>query len=109
MANTMTSFRYIKRIANSLKIYWLIFGVTILLIFSLEITSKMTLLVYNYYYSHDKNDKIGYPVKGYSSKDILWLNDYNKEDILSQTLKWEPFVYWRRKPFIGKYINIDQS
>jgi hypothetical protein len=72
-----------KRIAHSLKLFWLIFGVTLLLILSLEITSQMILFLYNYYYSYNKNDKIDYRVKGYYSNDLLWLNDYYKENNLS--------------------------
>jgi lysophospholipase L1-like esterase len=102
MSNNETSFSYMKWIAYYLKNIWLIFGITLLLIISLEIISNIILYVYHHHNYYDQ-------VKGYDNKDILWLDDYLKESGSSSLVKWEPFVYWHRKPFVGKYINIDQS
>jgi lysophospholipase L1-like esterase len=102
----MIDLRYIKRISQ----YWIIIGITVLLIFFIEMSSKMIIFVYNNYYSYDNNGKIDYRAnraKGYYTEDLLWLNDYNKEDSSSFTLRWEPYVYWRTKKFVGKYINVD--
>ena len=36
-----------------------------------------------------------------------WLEDYFKEFISSYNTTWRSYVYWRRRPFKGNYINID--
>ncbi len=27
---------------------------------------------------------------------------------MARALTWAPYVYWKRKPFAGKYINVDE-
>jgi hypothetical protein len=36
-----------------------------------------------------------------------WFNEYLEEAGASVDLRWEPYVYFRRRPFRGKYINVD--
>lgn len=39
--------------------------------------------------------------------DAAWLEDYYRELEASGRVAWKPYVYWRREPFKGEYINID--
>jgi lysophospholipase L1-like esterase len=109
MANTLTSFRNIKLIAHFLKTSWLIVGITILSIISIEIICQMILFMHYSFHQYDNNVTIDYQIKGYDYKDPIWLNDYNNEFKSSFITEWKPFIYWRRKPFIGNYINIYRS
>jgi lysophospholipase L1-like esterase len=36
-----------------------------------------------------------------------WVAELYQESARSARLRWEPYVYWRRLPFAGRYVNID--
>ncbi len=38
-----------------------------------------------------------------------WVSDFLAEFRDSRRLRWEPYSYWRREPFDGSLINIDES
>ena len=42
---------------------------------------------------------------GYGGAD--WTKEYYREFRDSAQLEWEPFVYWRSRPYAGRFINID--
>jgi hypothetical protein len=37
-----------------------------------------------------------------------WSRDYYREFSDSQSTAWEPYSYWRRLPFEGRFINVDE-
>lgn len=40
-------------------------------------------------------------------RNTTWLEDYQREFRDARKVRWEPYAYWRRKPFSGQYINVD--
>ncbi|MGH2374281.1 MAG: hypothetical protein ACRDIC_12560 [bacterium] len=38
-----------------------------------------------------------------------WAAEYNREDEDSSQVEWRPYVYWRRKPYRGTYINVNAA
>ena len=36
------------------------------------------------------------------------MNDFVREQRESDSLAWHPYVYWRHKPYKGRYINVDE-
>ncbi|HEV3141260.1 MAG TPA: SGNH/GDSL hydrolase family protein [Vicinamibacterales bacterium] len=44
---------------------------------------------------------------GYAGAD--WTAPYYREFMESGDVDWRPYVYWRRRPYAGTYINIDQE
>ncbi len=38
---------------------------------------------------------------------VPWAKDYFAEHDAAEGMRWEPFVYWRRNYFHGKYIDVD--
>ena len=36
-----------------------------------------------------------------------WVGELYRELKLSARLRWEPYVYWRRLPFAGQFVNVD--
>lgn len=36
-----------------------------------------------------------------------WVRELYEENTRAARVRWEPYVYWRRLPFRGRYINID--
>jgi lysophospholipase L1-like esterase len=94
-------YKYIKMIFHFLKSICIVFGISVLLILFLEGISNIILKNYNAQeYNHNK---------AHDPKDILWLDDYKKEYNSSSITEWEPYIYFRRKPFVGKYININKN
>jgi len=37
-----------------------------------------------------------------------WVNDYFHEDHQAAILDWHSYVYWRLRPFHGRYVNVDE-
>src|SRR5262245_50489340 len=37
-----------------------------------------------------------------------WVVSYFEEFAAVRQTSWQPYVYWRRRPHHGKYINIDE-
>jgi lysophospholipase L1-like esterase len=79
---------------------WLITGITFLFLLLIEIGFTI------YFRFNPQND--GQPVAD-SYQDADWLEEYNKEFDECSAEDWHPYVYWRRKPYTGKYINIDEN
>jgi lysophospholipase L1-like esterase len=38
-----------------------------------------------------------------------WFDGYAKEFDASLQMQWEPYVYWRRRPISGSYVNVDSA
>ncbi len=41
--------------------------------------------------------------------DQNWVPEYIRELTVVLENEWRPFVYWRTKPYRGKYVNIDEA
>ncbi|HET9887514.1 MAG TPA: SGNH/GDSL hydrolase family protein, partial [bacterium] len=48
-------------------------------------------------------------VRADAYRDSTWTASYFEEFRKCSDVSWEPYVYWRRDPFPGKFINIDSS
>ncbi len=96
---------FIKKSAGAgaifLKTAWLIVGATLLLLIFLEVTCG---LVYHLLPGKSGPD---YFQKSESYKNSPWARDYDQELFSSYNTSWRPYVYWRRTPMKGKYINVD--
>ena len=85
---------------------WLIIGVTLLLFLSTELLTSVLF--------HLKDSSIARAVIDQrSSADTYshagWPSLYYKELADSSTAQWVPYVYWKRTPFRGQYINVDSQ
>lgn len=40
--------------------------------------------------------------------EVPWLAGYKREFRSARRLRWEPYAYWRRAPFSGEHINVDE-
>jgi lysophospholipase L1-like esterase len=79
---------------------WLIAGITFFILLLIEIGFTI------YFLFNPQNDK--QPIAdSYQGAD--WLEEYNKEFDACSTENWHSYVYWRRKPYTGKYININEK
>lgn len=97
---------FIKKIfmisGRLIKTTWLIIGSTLLLILICEMACvvyhKLTFVPPDPIYFSNTD----------SYKNAPWVKDYDKEILTSYNSSWKSYVYWRRKPHQGKYINIDR-
>jgi lysophospholipase L1-like esterase len=80
---------------------WLILGISILLLLTVELFSSVLLALHR-----------GTPTNPVIHADAFgsaeWAKAYFYEWSSIPT-KWHPYVHWRRESFKGKYINIDQE
>jgi len=87
---------------------WLILGVTLLLLGLVEAAFSLGFAV---------NDRLSPPVPAAATSlagadtypDQRWVEQYDDEFERSSAARWEPYVYWRRRPFQGAHINVDES
>ena len=85
---------------NRLKDIWVIAGITILLFILIELFFRIYFL-----FSSDPDPRI--QADCYNNAD--WVEAYYSEFNACNESSWKPYVYWRRNPFKGTYINIDDD
>ena len=86
---------------------WLIVGIVIVLIMVLEGSARLLF--------YAKDIWMGPPALGWceqvmdadSYRDASWPKEYCNQHN-SVAMEWHPYVYWRRQPIEGKYINVDR-
>jgi lysophospholipase L1-like esterase len=98
----MTSSKVIKYIRDA----WSILGVTLFLLVLIESIFFIAFLARDHFLLQDSQiaDKL---LESEEYRNASWREEYAKELEEIESLKWEPYVYWRRKPHKGKHINID--
>jgi len=87
---------------------WLILGITLLLLCLFELTFALAFAV---------KDRLSPPgpsaatlfTKADAYTGQSWVSQYFDEFDRSSAARWEPYVYWRRRPFQGTHINVDES
>jgi lysophospholipase L1-like esterase len=89
-----------KRIFKFIRDVWLIAGITLLILLLIEIGFT----VYFRFNPQDNDHAVADSYQG-----VSWVDEYNKEFDACSAEDWHPYVYWRRKPYTGKYININDK
>jgi lysophospholipase L1-like esterase len=89
-----------SRIGVVVRDAWLILGITCVLVLFIEIALSVA-----FYYRDFGGDDYRVSADTYQNSD--WLRKYYKEFHESNNSQWSSYVYWRRKPYRGEYINID--
>jgi hypothetical protein len=82
---------------------WLILGIAILLFCLLEAGARLVLLAGRWASPEIERTQAD------TYSDSAWLKAYHEEFARSYPLRWRPYVYWRRKPYRGEYINVDTN
>jgi lysophospholipase L1-like esterase len=78
---------------------------SLLLIFTITIVLIVVIVVF-FLVINRMQRKIIVP-DGYAN--ARWYAEYDKEDNKAFVMEWKSYVYWRRKPFQGKYINVNEA
>jgi hypothetical protein len=79
---------------------WIIAGITLLLLIFIE-------LGFSLYYNTNSGFDPRAEADCYPKEE--WVPNLYREFSASGRESWHPYVYWRRKPFSGKFINIDDD
>ena len=87
---------------------WLILGLAILLFGVLEAGAWLVLLGVRWV--EESSEPPGdWRARADTYTDPSWVEAYYNEFRRSDALRWRPYVYWRKKPYRGQYINVDSS
>lgn len=101
----------LTKIILLIKNTWIVLGVTLLLLVTLELGLSSLFFAYDFYHNHDvAASKINDDRKradAYKGKE--WVEKYYEEFWLASNMDWKPYVYWRRKPYASQYVNIDKD
>lgn len=95
------SFAAIGAGLQHLRTAWLMLGVTLLLIMGIEAACRAMVFARQ---EQQKGD--GYEA---AYADAEWLPEYRREFQDVSEVEWRSWIYWRRQPFTGTWINIDSK
>jgi lysophospholipase L1-like esterase len=99
-----------RKIANVVREVWLIVGITLLWLTALEIAARVAFAARDVWRTSGNARLSEWSLGADVYRDQAWAAEYwREENITSQHTfaNWHSYVYWRRKPYAGKYINID--
>ncbi len=89
-----------KRIFRRLGETWAIVGITFLLLLLVEIFFRV-------YMSFNPVPDARAGADCYAGQD--WVPAYFEEFRKCNSLQWEPYLYWKREPFEGEFITVDNQ
>ena len=87
---------FFKRLGET----WTIIGVTLLLLVLVEVFFRI-------YLSFSSSPDSRVTADCYQDAD--WVEDYYREFARCNESRWESYSYWRRKPFEGEFIRVDED
>jgi lysophospholipase L1-like esterase len=87
---------------------WLMLGIAVLLLCAIEVSLSLAALAWRWASERARPEAPDrWNADTYS--DRSWARRYYAEFDSSHVVRWTPYVYWRRKPYRGEYINVDSS
>lgn len=98
----------LSKIGKLVKDAWHMVGITILLFCLIEGSLSLAFLIKDRFLGSDLST-IDPRVAADTYSDPSWAGNYYEEFRRANIVQWRSYVYWRRKPFFGSYINIDSD
>jgi len=95
----------LKRIIKVARDVWMILGIALIMFVALEAVISLGFYIRGFWHPPAANFRI----KADTYSDSAWASKYYQEieEIeKGRTLRWQSYVYWRRTPRRGEYINI---
>src|SRR5262245_51339048 len=95
----------LKRLTRFARDIWMVLGMALVMFVALEAVVSLGFYIRGFWHSPATN----FRAKADTYSDSEWASKYYKEiDEIERgrTLRWRPYVYWRRIPRRGEYINI---
>ena len=94
--------RLLQVVVGAVPRVWALLGISLLMIVAIELLATAWLRITD---SAEPTEDYRVHADGYHGAD--WVDAYFKEFEVANHVAWRPFVYWRRAPFQGRYLNID--
>jgi lysophospholipase L1-like esterase len=91
------------RVLRAARTAWVMVGLTLLLALVLEGGARLVTAVRARFVGID------YRARSDALADSPWIEEYFGELFRSTRLEWRSYVYWRRRPFSGRYVNVDED
>jgi len=101
MSNSKTA-SVLARTATVIRDAWLVFGISLALFLMMELAYRGQGTVRRAISSASSST----PEQPQANNS--WIDEYLREQESSNRLQWKPYVYFRRLPFEGLFINVDQ-
>jgi lysophospholipase L1-like esterase len=95
----------LRRLIKFARDVWIVLGIAVAMFVALEAAVSLGFYVRGFWRPPAANFRI----KADTYSDTEWASKYYKEieEVeKGRTLRWQPYVYWRRTPRRGQYINI---
>ena len=93
---------FLLRALGALSTAWNVVGVTLLLLVLL-VGAVLTVRAIRGG-PGSENDRADHPYRGQP-----WFPGLVREFDASLQMEWAPYVYWRRRPMVGEYVNVDSA
>lgn len=102
---------FFRRAPNLVRDLWLLIGITLLIFVALELVARAI------FYGRDvaangSFDFVDESLRADVYRGQTWAAGYWREEartVQTTRSEWHPYVYFRRSPFHGEYINVDQN
>ena len=95
---------FLRRIGSRLRDAWLIVGIAIAGLCLLEAGLSLAFVVYDRMTWRPPDERL----TADTYDNAPWPVEYYREHS-STRMKWEPYVYWRRGPYRGHLVNLDDN
>jgi hypothetical protein len=94
---------FLSALGRGIRSFWLMLGITLALVVVAEGGLRLV------YRAREKGpDPTAYKKFADCFKNSPWIDDYFREDHEAAVLEWHPYVYWRLRPYHGRYVNVDE-
>jgi lysophospholipase L1-like esterase len=98
-----------RRILARAREVWLILGVTLVLLLALETALSFAYAMRDRVRASDPASSLDWRARADVYSGQTWVYQYYREFTESSASQWVSYVYWRRKPYQGQYINVDPN
>lgn len=97
-------------IRRTIRSVWISFGVALLVLALLDGVARIAIAVIARRPVAPELAPIDVRLRGDDPAGPDWAEGYRREFEQSlQQVEWHPYVYWRAKPYRGRYINVDEA
>lgn len=96
---------FLRTLGRGIRGFWLMLGITLALVIVAELSLRII------YHVRDRHqpDPTAYKIASDCYQNSPWVADYFHEDQSAAILDWHSYVYWRLRPYHGKYVNVDND
>jgi len=95
----------LKKFIKFVRDTWIILGIAALMLTVIEAGFSLGFYIRSVWHSPYVDDRI----KADTYTDTSWVAPYYHESEQMGKMRWEPYVYWRRKPYRGNYVNVNSD